>query len=134
MHFAVEEYCCTHLILAGFGEETVQWDDAMNKESPCAKDFKEFVQRLVTKVDSFADDNEDYQSHLGRYVEISDLAVITATTLDTQPIAAGFLKQFGFKSHGPCKREKYSQGKLTLWFLSVEQFLKKLAQHQKELK
>lgn len=134
MYFAQDDECCTQVVLTDFGEETVTYNDQIGKKySPCAPDFPEFVKRLRTKVNAY-NANVSYDWGICKKPTLDTLAIITATTLDTQPIAEGFLKQFGFRKYGPITRTKYSIGQISLWFLSVPVFFKKLKKHEKRLK
>ena len=125
--------CCSLLILRNFGEETPTYDDdSPFTVSPCAIDFRQFVERLRQKVNEFnyKKNNKSIVTNASRFEKS---AIIQATTCSTQPKAEGFLREFGFQQFGPVAKEKHKKTELSVWLMTVADFKSKLAEHEASL-
>lgn len=124
--------CCTLMVLRNFGEETPTYDPPeMYKESPCAKDFRQFVTRLRKKVNDF--NKYKKEDSLMENAVFQNRAAVQATTCSTQPIVEGFLSEFGFQRFGPFSKKKHKETEMSVWLISMENFMKRLCDLEKEL-
>lgn len=124
--------CCTLLILKDFGEETPTYaPPEMKKESPCAKDFRQFVARLRKKVNEFNKYKKE-DSYMADAV-LQNRAIIQSTTCSTQPIVEGFLTEFGFQRFGPIEKKKHKETELSVWLITVKDFMDRLCTLEEEL-
>lgn len=124
MWVSQDDHVCTLLRLDNFGEETYgdTWENplAISKISPSAANFEEFKTRLFSRLKEFLQTEGEFC--------LAAYGAILAVTVDTQPIAAGFLKEFGFKRCLKVKSGKYPNTPCTYWLISTKKVIREIGE------
>ncbi len=119
---------CTRLFLRDFGEEVPTFDDhEMHKADGDGLPFEEFKKQLVKMCETFdkskagmRDPKYAWKTHSVKLVP--KLAVIEATTCNSQPVAERNLKELGFIQIGPFQKHKHNNTTLSVWIMQAEEF------------
>lgn len=131
MRIAEDDNCCTLLHLVNFGQEVINYDTMATTVaesetydifvSKCRKAISSFDRRMNLPVNR-ATWPRDYPGAL----DFKNRAVLMATTIHHQVLAEEFLAKIGFTKFGPIYKNKHKENLLSVWTISISDFLTNL--------